>query len=164
MSTYEKFDSQIFDITRIILDGTLTDGQRKELLTVMDEVEAAHREGHLTDAEHSRLLCTMIDCGMEPPPVPVDQADLEKRLADYTQSEDFQCDLAELAQDYRRQGLPAPPLEQLQEEAVAEAKKCLEAVMACEAKGHLWKEQADPENGTSELTCRRCGESEHLRW
>lgn len=36
--------------------------------------------------------------------------------------------------------------------------------MVCEAKGHLWKEQADPENGTSTLTCRRCGAEEHLRW
>ncbi len=102
--------------------------------------------------------------GTEPPPAPAGQAELEKRLADYTKSEDFQCDLADLAQDYRRQGLPEPPAEQLREEAVAEAKKCLEAVMACEAKGHLWRERADPENGTSELTCRRCGKSEHLRW
>ncbi len=47
---------------------------------------------------------------------------------------------------------------------MAEARKCLEAVMACEAKGHLWKEKADPENGTSELTCRRCGARENLRW
>ncbi len=57
-----------------------------------------------------------------------------------------------------------PPAEWLREEAGAEARKCLEAVMACEAKGHLWKERADPENGTSELTCRRCGARESLRW
>ncbi len=164
MSKYEKFDSQIFDITRIMLDGTLTDGQRKELLKVMEEIEAAHREGHLTDEQHSRLLCTMMDCGMEPPPVPVDQAELEKRLAAYMQSEDLQCDIADLTQDYRSQGLPVPPAEKLQEEAVAEARKCLEAVMACEAKGHLWKERADPENGTSELSCRRCGKTEKCRW
>ncbi len=31
MDKYEKFDSQIFDITRIMPDGTLTDGQRIEL-------------------------------------------------------------------------------------------------------------------------------------
>lgn len=164
MSKFEEFDSQIFDITRIMLDGTLTDGQRKELLKVMDEVEAAHREGHLTDEQHSRLLCTMMDCGMEPPPVAVDQAELEKRLAAYTRSEDLQRDIADLTQDYRRQDLPAPPAEQLREEAVAEARKSLEAVMACEAKGHLWKERADPENGTSELTCRRCGKTEKCRW
>ncbi len=102
--------------------------------------------------------------GTEPPPAPAGQAELEKRLADYTKSEDFQCDLADLAQDYRRQGLPEPPAEQLREEAVAEAQKCLEAVMACEAKGHLWKERADPENGTSELSCRRCGKTEKCRW
>ncbi len=104
------------------------------------------------------------DGGTESSPAPVDQAELEKRLTDYTRSEDFQCDLADLAQDYRRQGLPVPPAERLQEEAVAEARKCLEAVMACEAKGHIWKERADPENGTSELTCRRCGKTEKCRW
>ena len=37
-------------------------------------------------------------------------------------------------------------------------------MMACEAKGHLWNEKADPENGRSELTCRRCGATEHLQW
>jgi len=55
-------------------------------------------------------------------------------------------------------------VEQLRKEAVAEAGKSLETLMACEAKGHLWKEQADPENESSELTCRRCGKTEHLRW
>jgi len=96
--------------------------------------------------------------------IPIDQAELEKRLAAYMRSEDFQRDLAEFAQDYRSQGLPVPPVERLRKEVVVETRKFLETVMACEAKGHLWKEQADPENGTSELTCRRCGRVEHLRW
>ncbi len=96
--------------------------------------------------------------------IPIDQTELEKRLAAYMQSDELQCDIADLAQDYRSQGLPVPPEEQLREEVAAVAKECLEALIACEAKGHLWKEQADPENGTSELTCRRCGKTEHLRW
>ncbi len=96
--------------------------------------------------------------------VQIDQAELEKRLAAYTRSEDLQRDIADLAQDYRCQGLPVPPAERLREEAGAEARKCLEAVMVCETTGHLWKERADPENGTSTLTCRRCGTQEHLRW
>ena len=82
-----------------------------------------------------------------------------------SQSVEFQQDIAGLAQDYQCQGLPVPPAEQLRDEAMGEAGKCLESVMACEAKGgHLWKERADPENGTSELTCRRCGASEHPQW
>lgn len=57
-----------------------------------------------------------------------------------------------------------PPEEQLREEAIAEARKCLETMMVCEAKGHLWKEKdADSENGISTLYCRRCGAEEHLR-
>lgn len=61
------------------------------------------------------------------------------------------------------QGLPVPSEEQLREKAAAEARKCLETMMVCEAKGHLWKETAAPENGTSTLSCRRCGAEEHLR-
>ena len=90
--------------------------------------------------------------------------ELEKRLDEYLQSDLFQLDIADLALDYEAQGLPAPPEEQLQAEAAAEARKCLETMMVCEAKGHLWEERADPENGASELTCRRCGATEHLQW
>lgn len=94
----------------------------------------------------------------------LDQSDLEKRLAAYMESLDFQADIECLANDYRVQGLPVPPVDQLQAEAAAEARKCLETMMICEAKGHLWKERADPENGSSTLSCRRCGAEEHLQW
>ena len=90
--------------------------------------------------------------------------ELEKRLEQYLQSDDFQTDIGALVSDYLAQGLPVPPEEQLREETIAEARKCLETMMICEAKGHLWKETADPENGTSTLSCRRCGAEEHLRW
>ena len=164
MDKYKEFDSKINAITRIMLDLTLTEEQKSALRTVMEEMETAHREGLLTDAQHGRLLCTMADCGMELPPVPVDRAELDKRLSAYIRSDDLQLDIADLAEDYRCQDLPVPPAEQLREEAIAEARKCLETVMACEAKGHLWKERADSENGTSTLTCRRCGTSEDLSW
>ncbi len=104
------------------------------------------------------------DGGMEPPPVPVDQGELEKRMAAYMESDEFQSAIADFAQDYRRQGLPVPPEEELREEVAAAARECVETLIACEAKGHLWKERADPENGTSELTCRRCGKTEKCRW
>ena len=76
----------------------------------------------------------------------------------------FQMDIGALINDYKSQGLPMPTMEQLQAEVIAEARKCLETIMICEAKGHMWKETADPENGTSTLSCRRCGAEEHLRW
>ena len=90
--------------------------------------------------------------------------ELEKRLGEYLQSEAFEYDVGALASDYMAQGLPLPSEEKLRAEAVAEARKCLETVMVCEAKGHLWTEKVDPENGRSELTCRRCGTTEHLQW
>lgn len=164
MDKYQEFDDKIFDITRVMLGCSLTEGQESELRKVMEEMEAAHWEGLLTDAQHGRLLCTMADCGMVLPPVTVDQAELEKSLAAYTQSVEFQQDIGDLAHDYQCQGLPVPPADQLREEAVSEARKCLESVMACEVRGHLWKERADPENGTSDLACRRCGASDHLQW
>ena len=94
----------------------------------------------------------------------VDTAELEKRLKKYLQSDEFSLDINELARDYEDQGLPIPPEAQLRVEAAAEARKCLETIMVCEAQGHLWTEKADPENGRSELTCRRCGTTENLQW
>ena len=94
----------------------------------------------------------------------LNQSGLEKRLTAYMESMDFQADIECLRNDYQAQGLPVPPIEQLRDEAIAEARKCLETMMICEAKGHLWTERADPENGTSTLSCRRCGAEEHLRW
>ena len=90
--------------------------------------------------------------------------ELEKRLEKYLQSDEFQLDIIGLAYDYEDQGLPVPPEKQLREDAAAEARKCLETIMICEAQGHLWTERADPENGCSDLTCRRCGTREHLQW
>ena len=90
--------------------------------------------------------------------------ELEKRLEKYLKSDEFSRDINELTLDYKAQGLPIPSEEQLREEAAAEARKCLETIMICEAGGHLWEEHADPENGISELSCRRCGKTEHLRW
>lgn len=79
-------------------------------------------------------------------------------------TQDFQTGVEALAFAYRAEGIPVPPYEVLQGIEAGEVRKCMETMMLCEAKGHLWKEQADPENGTSTLTCRRCGAEEHLRW
>lgn len=96
--------------------------------------------------------------------IQVDRAELERRVAEYTGTEQFQMELEALANVYRKIGLPVPPYEVLRAGETAEVRKCMETLMVCEAKGHLWKEQADPENGTSTLPCRRCGTEEHLKW
>ena len=90
--------------------------------------------------------------------------ELEKRLEEYRQSELFLLDVDGLSLDYKAQGLPAPPEDQLREEAIAAARTRLEDEMTCEAEGHFWKEDADPENGGSDLACRRCGDCQHLQW
>ena len=169
MSKYQEFDSQIFDVTKIMIGFSLSEGQKAELLKIAGEIEDACRDGSLTGDERQRLLDTMVDCGLELPQLPtepvVDEAKLQERLAQYMELELFQMDIGDLISEHMSQGLPVPPMEQLREEAAAEARKCLETMMICEAKGHLWKERdADPENGTSTLSCRRCGAEEHLRW
>ena len=168
MSKYQDFDSEIFEVTKIMIGFSLTDGQKTELLKIADEIEAACQDGSLSANERQRLLDTMADCGLELPQPPaepvVDEAKLQERLAQYMELELFQMDIGELIRDYKSQELPVPPMEQLRAEAAAEARRCLETMMICEAKGHLWKETADPENGTSTLSCRRCGAEEHLQW
>ena len=169
MSKYQEFDNQIFDVTKIMIGFSLSEGQKAELLKIAGEIEAARQDGSLTSDERQQLLDTMADCGLDLSAAPakpdVDEAELQDRLAKYMELELFQMDISELIRDYKSQGLPVPTMEQLREEAAAEARKCLEAMMICEAKGHLWKEKdADPENGTSTLSCRRCGAEEHLRW
>ena len=122
---------------------------------------AGHREVCII-SKHQEFDAPIFEAATEPV---VDEAKLQERLAQYMELELFQMDIGDLISDYHAQGLPVPTMEQLREEAAAEARKCLEAMMICEAKGHLWKERdADPENGTSTLSCRRCGAEEHLRW
>ena len=168
ISKYQEFDAQIFDVTKIMIGFSLMDGQKTELLKIAGEIETAYQDGNLSADERQRLLDAIADCGLELPQSPtepvVDEAKLQERLAQYMELELFQMDIGELIRDYKAQGLPVPTMEQLREEAAAEARKCLETMMVCEAKGHLWKEKADPENGTSTLSCRRCGAEEHLRW
>ena len=168
MSKYQDFDSEIFEVTKIMIGFSLTDGQKTELLKIAGEIETACQDGSLSGDERQRLLETMVDCGLELPQAStepcVDETKLQERLAQYMELELFQMDIGELIRDYKAQGLPVPPMEQLRAEAAAEARKCLETMMVCEAKGHLWKETADPENGTSTLSCRRCGAEEHLQW
>ncbi len=96
--------------------------------------------------------------------VQINYTELEKRLNQYIQTDDFKRDLEAAAFDYQALGLPVPPADVLRDKEIAALRRTMEAVMICEAKGHRWKERADPENGTSELTCRRCGKTETLRW
>ena len=61
MSKYEEYDSKIFHVTQIMLGCSLTDGQKKELLKISGEIDAACREGSLSDAERRRLQADMAD-------------------------------------------------------------------------------------------------------
>ena len=74
MCKYEEYDSKIFHVTQIMLGCSLTDGQKKELLKISGEIDAACREGSLSEAERRQLRADMADCGLELPPDPVEPA------------------------------------------------------------------------------------------
>ena len=74
MSNYQKFDSEIFDITKIMVGFSLSDGQKSELLKIAGEIDAAVKDGSLSKAERDQLRLTMEDCGMEFPPPPTERA------------------------------------------------------------------------------------------
>lgn len=91
------------------------------------------------------------------PEVQIDQAELERRLADYTNSTQFQQSIVDLADYYRAHRLPVPPYEVLRCGEIPEVRKALETMMICEAKGLVCgKEKSNPENTVSTQTCRRC--------
>ena len=56
MDLYQKFDHDIFDVTKIMLGISLTDGQKAELSKIAGEIDAAYSCGQLTAHERSRLL------------------------------------------------------------------------------------------------------------
>lgn len=74
MSRYQEFDSEIFDITRIMVGFTLTDGQVSELLKVSERIDAAVKDGSLSEAERGQLRATMADCGLDPALLSADKA------------------------------------------------------------------------------------------
>lgn len=70
MTKCQEFYSQIFDVTKIMIDFTLTEGQKSELLKISGEIDAACREGSLSGDERRKLRAAMADCGLELPPDP----------------------------------------------------------------------------------------------
>ncbi len=74
MSKYQEFDSEIFDVTKIMVGFSLSDGQKSELLKIAGKIDAAVKDGSLSEAERDQLRRTMTDCGMEFPPPPAEQA------------------------------------------------------------------------------------------
>ncbi len=79
MSKYQEFDSEIFDITKIMISGALSDGQKSELLKIAGEIDAAVKDGSVSEAERDQLRRTMTDCGMEFPSSPAKQAKPQRK-------------------------------------------------------------------------------------
>ncbi|MFZ5944288.1 MAG: hypothetical protein ACOYVD_09275 [Bacillota bacterium] len=89
---------------------------------------------------------------------------LDERLEAYKETKDFEADVVWLENGYRQHGLDIPPLEALRSETIKNQREWLIKLEHCQTEGHLLKETADPENGTSDLYCDRCGFSQRLYW
>ena len=100
MSKHQDFDSEIFEVTKIMIGFSLTDGQKTELLKIADEIEAACQDGSLSADERQRLLETMADCGLELPQAStepcVDETKLQERLTQYMELDLFHMDIGAL--------------------------------------------------------------------
>jgi DNA (cytosine-5)-methyltransferase 1 len=95
----------------------------------------------------------------------LDKPTLKERLKAYQESEDFELDIARLENEYRQNGWNIPSREDLVMEALKEQREWLENLELCETEGHHWQEDnADAENGRSDLHCDRCGFSQRIQW
>lgn len=56
MDRYSAFDDEIFEITRIMVGLTLSNGQERELAQVIDKIEAACQDGNLSNEQRRRLV------------------------------------------------------------------------------------------------------------
>lgn len=88
----------------------------------------------------------------------------EQRVVAYIRSECFQQDIGIIQNEYATEGKPIPPLSELKQEALSSFLAWLAVYEQCETRDHRWVETADAENGRSEMSCDRCGESHVFYW
>lgn len=89
---------------------------------------------------------------------------MAERLDAYLSSDDFGLDMHLKSQEYLDADLPVPSSEEIRNQVIAEKLAWMEDRALCESEGHAWIETADPENGTSDFNCVRCGEHQLLHW
>ena len=97
------------------------------------------------------------------------QADMFEKLSieaeEYLHTDQFQLDMMDKKYQLEREGLEIPSesslTDRLKEIFIEQRRR----EIFCEENGHSWQEtNPDPENGTSELDCERCGEHHTLHW
>lgn len=97
------------------------------------------------------------------------EADMHEKLSaeaeEYLHTDQFRLDMMDEKYRLEREGLEIPSesrlIERLKDFFVEQRRK----EIFCEENGHSWHESnPDPENGTSDLECERCGEFHTLHW
>lgn len=90
---------------------------------------------------------------------------LSAEAEEYVLTDQFKLDMQDAKYQLQREGHKIPSdyslTDRLKEIFVEQRRK----EIFCEENGHSWQEtNPDPENGTSELDCERCGEHHTLHW
>lgn len=89
---------------------------------------------------------------------------LSERLEGYRDSPKFNEDVSWAANERWLCGEPELGLHQLRAGVLSAKKEMLQNEIKCELEGHVLNEEADGENGSSTLSCDRCGDSQTFYW
>lgn len=90
---------------------------------------------------------------------------LRSEAEEYAKTAEFELDRQDMKYRLQREGKEIPDDEKLNEMVKEQYIEIRRREIYCENNGHAWQESnADPENGTSDLECERCGEFHTLHW
>lgn len=88
----------------------------------------------------------------------------EDALTEYEQSGELNADICAYRNEYSARGWEPPSDMELRWRALHRHAEMQKLIAQCAAEGHRFVEYADGENGHSELSCERCGETHSLFW
>jgi len=90
---------------------------------------------------------------------------LRSEAEEYSKTGEFELDRQDMKYRLQREGKEIPDDEKLNEMVKEQYIEIRRREIYCENNGHDWHESnPDPENGTSDLECERCGEFHTLHW
>lgn len=90
---------------------------------------------------------------------------LKAEAEEYAKTYEFGLDKQDMKYRLQREGKEIPEDDTLSEMVKEQYIETRRREIYCEENGHDWKEaNADPESGTSDLDCERCGEHHTLQW
>lgn len=90
---------------------------------------------------------------------------LRSEAEEYSKTDEFELDRQDMKYRLQIECKEIPDDEKLNEMVKEQYIDIRRRQIYCENNGHAWRESnPDPENGTSDLECERCGEFHILYW